>query len=176
LCKDNSLMKNDKIFYKFSKYLVLFIVYMSLAPPQAYTKTTIKKALSWLNEQQSDWSLYIKDINVAVRLYLKSHRQDKLKMKKNVFTEELKKIMYNSSCTPSEKTSPSLSFYEEKKDSLPLANRKELTSFFKEDFLDKRSQDLIHKTKDQLNMTCSEDVLRLLLQLGYQTLQQKLFP
>ena len=151
---------------------------MSLAPPQAYTKETVKEALAWLNEQQSDWSLYIKDMDIAVRLYLKSRSQNKLKTKQNIFTEELKKICVDSCEFPKEAISLNEKNPEgegEEKSSPPATEDITSSYFSPEEFsLDSRSQNLIEKAKDKLNLTQDDEVLRLLIQVGYQALHSLL--
>lgn len=169
----------DKCFSKKKFFLSLenqkntstFLI-MSLAPPQAYTKETVNQALAWLNEQQPEWSLYIKDIDIAVRLYLKSRSKDALQSKKNIFTEELKKICMDSCEFPEEKAN-SLEEVNTKnllENTLPPAKATPQTLISKES-LDLKSQDFIQKAKDQLNLTQDDEVLRLLIRIGYHSLE-----
>ena len=150
---------------------------MSLAPPQAYTKETVKEAFAWLNERQSDWSLYVKDIDTAVRFYLKSRSQNKLKTKQSI-TEELKKLCVDSCEFPKETIPLDTKSPEQERErkSSPPATEDITSSYFSsEEFsLDSRSQNLIEKAKEKLNLTQDDEVLRLLIQIGYQSLQSLL--
>ena len=149
---------------------------MSIAPPQAYTKETVKKALAWLSEQQPDWAHHIKDIDIAVRLYLKSKTQNSLKIKQNIFTEELKKICMDSCEFPKEESISETQNEEKVKESSPPAIDETNSTRYLDpsSFLDSRSQSFIEKTKDQLNLTQDDEVLRLLIRMGYNSIKSLL--
>ena len=56
-----------------------------------YSKSTLKKALCWLDKQDHGWSQHVKDSQVAVQMYLKSNKKEK--EEENSFQEELKSFL-----------------------------------------------------------------------------------
>jgi len=122
----------------------------------AYTKKTLSKALFWLEQQPREWAHHV-NADTAVRLYLQSKEQQEVT---NHFTKELKKY-----CTPSSEL-----IKEEIK--TPAASPSASTqSTFNVALLDLKSQELIQQTKEDLNLTDSEETLRVLLQIGYKSLK-----
>ncbi len=56
-----------------------------------YPKPVVLKALHWLKEQPDDWIERVKDVNVAVRMYLKSQGQNK--ERPSDFSKEIKQLL-----------------------------------------------------------------------------------
>ncbi len=54
---------------------------MALKTPaaQAYSQQTVLEAIHWLKGQPDNWAEYIKDSNIAVKMYLKSCKKDEKK-------------------------------------------------------------------------------------------------
>ena len=162
-----------------------------------YPEPTVLKALHWLDQQPNNWTEHIKDTNIAVKMYLKSqHRNNK---KKSTFTKEIKQFLKTEDKNSKNKESvgafltkkqPSAfhSDFEKKQKPLPPADGHFSSLLSTEDknrtfleakaqrafFLDEKSWESLEKTKKKLNVQNEEEVLRLLIQLGRNSLE-KLF-
>ena len=139
---------------------------------EAYTQKTAKEALHWLQTQKGDWAKEIKTIDVAVQLYLNS--KENQKPLSSPFTKEIKKL-----CDSSEELSEAATSHTEKqalppspesssKKSSPPAN-----SFFSFT-LDEKSLDVLKKVSARLNITEKEEVLKMLIQMGFYSLKETL--
>ena len=157
---------------------------MSATTLQAYTKKTLSKALSWLEQQPKDWDQHI-TADTAVRLYLKVQNEEKEKNKENPFVKELKKYCNNTVVT--EKESPDIKdgstdqgavikdisskLDTQPEHSLPPAKPLNLNKQMEISLLDLKSKDLIEKTRENFNLSSSEEALRMLIQVGYKSLK-----
>ena len=63
-----------------------------MSPNFNYSRPTVLKALHWLNEQPHRWAHHIKDSNIAVRMYLKSQKQNR----ESNFKKEIQKFIKDS--------------------------------------------------------------------------------
>ena len=165
-----------------------------------YPEPTVLKALHWLDKQPNNWTEYIKDTNIAVKLYLKSQYKDN-KAESN-FTKEIKQFLKTKDknskskepvgafLTNKQPPSALKSDFKKKQSPLPPADRyfnnllptKEKDSSFLEAkaqrafFLDEKSWESLEKTKKKLNVQNEEEVLRLLIQLGRNSLEKLFMP
>lgn len=133
---------------------------MSKRTIQAYTQQTVKKAMSWLEQQPSGLSQSIKDVNTAVELYLRNQKDTEAETSTK-FTKELKKFCDQESLPDSEALPPA--------HSAPFSFAETESSF--EESLDIKSQNLLKQTAEELNLSSPQEALRLLIQLGYKSLQ-----
>ena len=72
-----------------------------------YTKQTAREALCWLNTQKEDWAKQIRDVDVAVQLYL--NFKNRKRVEKRAFSNELQKLCINGSVpveTPEQNEKP----------------------------------------------------------------------
>lgn len=74
-----------KSFPNFNKSFTFFFMTF-----QDYSKSTVLKALHWLDKQPGDWVEHIKDTNIAVKMYLKSKNKKK---DKSPFQKEIQKLL-----------------------------------------------------------------------------------
>lgn len=157
----------------------------------SYSDPTVVKALHWLNQQPDNWAEHIKDSNIAVKMYLKSQKQNKAKessfkkeikqfLKKDTKTEEEQeptgaflrknhKPLFDPHWTENPKISPSA---DSKSSSIekeePLLKRKEQKLFS----LDEKSLEALKKTIKELNIHSEQEALRMLIQLGRKNLEK----
>ena len=146
---------------------------MILAPPQAYTKETMKKAFQWLESQEGDWTECIKDTSIVVRLYLNSKERGGKVPQTKEFQEELKKF-----CTPNTEIQPptpanpipitQTSNPLTVDEAIPPCDTK--ASYEAQTPLDSKSLYAVQKAKEIINLDRDEDALRVLIQVGYSTL------
>ncbi len=167
---------------------------------QAYTKKTLSKALSWLEQQPKDGATATDTINAdtAVCLYLKAQNEEK-ERKNKLFVKELKKYCTNNTTVAEESLKdPShpkdhsttnedplikedhsttnedpliKEDFPEQDNSSPLAKPLNLNEEIDFSVLDLKSKDLIEKTRKGLNLSNSEESLRILIQIGYKSLK-----
>ena len=168
---------------------------------QSGSEQTILKALHWLDKQPDNWAEHIKDTNIAVKMYLKSQKPNP----SNSFTKEIKTFLktkdkesasfqqqspteeelIDAFLTNKEMPLACSSVSQNQKPSPPaklsefVSKEKEETLFPKEKmpfFLDKISLQTLEKTKQDLNIEKEEEALRLLIQLGRNSLQKLFSP
>ena len=157
-----------------------------------YSKSTMLKALRWLNEQPHHWASHIKDSNIAVHMYLKSQKQNKeSEFKKEIQqfikapkikNEEPPGAVLRKALKPYNRASPPASgpdskqeaplFFpadQKRKESDPLVCSNQSSA---EIFLDKRSLEALEAVKRELNMQSRQEALKLLIQMGWKSLQR----
>lgn len=168
---------------------------MSLNSQQS--RQTLQKALHWLEKQPGNWSELIKDSDVAVKMYLKSQNKSSINSKENWVKEvspflkpepdkldsiETQSFRKKEVFSLTKKDSPSNNSDISRKgqnsppaDWADLLPQKKTSTQKKAFFLDQVSLSALEKTKKELNLEKEEEALRLLIQLGQQSLK-KLFP
>ena len=137
-----------------------------------YSENTLKKALHWLDEQDHGWSQHIKDSNVAVQMYLKSHKKEE--PEENPFQKEMKSFLsedIGAVSTDFKQSPPAKDF---NKLSLKSAEPFLETNSFKNNSfsLDEKSLQSLELVKKELNIKSNEEALRLLIQLGQKSLNR----
>lgn len=154
----------------------------------------LKQALHWLNQQPDNWAKYIKDSDVAVKMYRKSQNHNH---KACSFKKEIQKVL---NAKPEEedplkqhslkdltgavlikKSSPHFKTYiEVQKPTSPpainstscLSEKEEVKTRSPAFVLDKKSLETVMNTKKDLNIQDDQEVLRLLIQIGRKNLDQ----
>lgn len=147
----------------------------------------LKEALHWLNQQPDNWAEYIKDSNIAVKMYLKSqNRRNKSSFQKEiqqfVTKEEQKNLKEPAGAVLAKKPPPPLAPVKSPP-SPPLdwlssrpAPLKELEKKTEPIFLDQKSLEALENTKRELNIKDEEEALRLLIQIGRKSLNKLIAP
>ena len=135
-----------------------------------YSKSTLKKALCWLDKQDHGWSQHVKDSQVAVQMYLKSNKKEE--EEENSFQEELKSFLnedlgavstdFNRSPPAKKRTQPP----QQTQAFLEASSLKD-NSFC----LDKKSLESLELVRKELNIQSREEALRLIIQLGERNLK-----
>ena len=134
----------------------------------SYTKQTAREALCWLKEQKEDWAKQIRDVDVAVQLYL--NFKNRKRIEKKVFSNELQKLCVNGSSpveTPEQ---------NEKQDRALSSNTDcDLTLLPSSSVLpDEKTRALLARTTARLNLSHEKEALNVLVQLGFASLQNLL--
>ena len=109
---------------------------------QAYSKETAKEALSWLQNQDTDLKDQIKDIGMAVTLYLNSKKKYR---KPEAFKDELSQF---SKTTPPTQNTP-LNLDEKSKETLKEAG----------DYLNMQNSDEVLKALLQLGLSALKKLI-----------------
>lgn len=169
---------------------------------QNYSTQTVLEAFQWLNKQPGNWMKHIKDKNTMVKMYLKSHKRENtgestFKKELNQFLETeqeknpenhtneqewgayLVKQQKTSSSEPSHPVcveTPPPSTLISKEDISPkntsTPNRTLPSENTLVDFLDEKSLQSLKTAQAQLNIQNEEETLRVLIQLGCQSLEK----
>ena len=133
-----------------------------------YTKQTAREALCWLKAQKEDWAKQIRDVDVAVQLYL--NFKNRQRIEKRVFSSELQKLCVNGSVPvqapeQDEKPDQTLSSGTEYDSATPSPSSV---------FLDEKTRELLARTAARLNLSHEKEALNVLVQFGFASLQSLL--
>ena len=121
----------------------------------SYSESTLKKALHWLDNQNEDWPQYIKDSNIAVKMYLKSQKKEE--EESSSFQKELAGLLGpDTGAVSTDFKSP------------PAKTIQKNNSFT----LDEKSRLALEQTKKELNIENDNEALKLLIQLGKKSLNR----
>lgn len=167
---------------------------MNPLPPQAYTKDTLIQAYAWLQDQNDHVKEMAKSPDILVGLFLKAKHNGAEALERpsiQNFKNELKSlagIMHDfetknpappavmaTAITPPTQASTapvishSLSFKPSEPSSsfIPETSKADLISF-----LDPKTRAQVEEIKSELNLSCHEEVLRLIVSVGFKALKK----
>ena len=160
-------------------------------PPEAFTKKTLQKAFSWLQEQPKEVRQTIHTPERLVSLYQKSQRlkDSEALLKPEKFIRELKKLTIDKNSNSQVGLVEPKTFKEEKKSiSTEETHNSNQSQKIKENpigennqtcpgriepgLLDPLSKNRIDRVMKRLNLSSPEEALRILISLGFEKLSE----
>ena len=161
---------------------------------RSYTKQTAREALHWLKEQEEIWAKQIRDVDVAVQLYL--NFKNRRRVKQEGFCRELKALCGEGGATPLKiqkkneegaaspfetAEQPPADLYNgalfsspDLNPSLPTGragNPAEMPPFPDALSLNEKTREILSKTALRLNLDRETDALNILVQFGFASLK-----
>ncbi len=136
-------------------------------PPEAFTKETLQKAFSWLQDQSEELRNTIHTSERLVSLYQKSKRLDGREdfMESEKFIHNLKNLT-DHKITSRENSERS----ESDKRSVSLTENGEKNEKWVE--LDPLSRERVNEVKKRFNLTSDSEAFRFLISLGFEKFMQ----
>ena len=155
---------------------------MNPLPPQAYTKDTLLKAYSWLQNQNDSIKSLAITPDILVSLFVKAKMNGEASLERpsiQNFKAELKNLagMMGEFDSISKKPLPSTHFVDnsvEKTQEIPQANSRALNAgpdLNGDKLLDDRSQMMIREVKNEFNLSSDQEALRLLISIGFKRMK-----
>jgi hypothetical protein len=153
--------------------MFLSLMTMNPLPPQAYTKDTLTKAYMWLVHQNESIRELATTPDILCSLFLKAQRNGDESLDApsiQNFKKELKSLASmmgeldsKKPATPSFQSPASQVMVQTKQ--LNIQNNHISVDIVSQ--LDAKSKVMISEVREQLNLSCDLEVLRLLISLGY---------
>lgn len=158
---------------------------MNPLPPQAFTKDTLIQAYAWLQDQNDHVKEMAKSPDILVGLYLKAKHNGVEALERpsiQNFKNELKSLAgimqdFETKNPPPQSSvvnhGPTVSggiIRSPEPASIPLPTHTHLPDLFSN--LDSKTKTQIEEIKSDLNISSSEEALRLLVSVGYRALKK----
>ena len=141
----------------------------------SYTKQTAREALHWLKEQKEDWAQQIRDVDVAVQLYL--NFKNRKRIEERAFSSELQKLCVNGSGaleSPEQDEKPDRTLSSGTGCDSALLSAPSNSPLSSAVFLDEKTRELLARTTARLNLSHEKEALNVLVQFGFASLQNLL--
>jgi len=138
-------------------------------PPQAYTKETLLKAYSWLQNQNSHIKELATTPDILVSLYIKAKMNGSAALETpsiQNFKSELKNLAGLMGEFESPEKKPSTVIQMPPQPSAAIPQPQEI-----EDKLDSRSMMMVREIKNEFNLSSDQEAIRLLISIGHKKLK-----
>lgn len=138
-------------------------------PPQAYTKETLLKAYSWLQNQNSHIKELATTPDILVSLYIKAKMNGSAALEApsiQNFKSELKNLAGMMGEFESPEKKPNSVIQMQPQPSAAIPQPQEI-----EDKLDSRSMTMVREIKNEFNLSSDQEAIRLLISIGHKKLK-----